>query len=345
MKTRAEQLNAQLQRLTSSLPVFMVTGDEPLQHAESCDAIRAWLRQAGFTERDVMHVDAGFSWERLLESANALSLFADRKIIELRLGSQKLDKQASALLQRYLDNPAPDNVLLIQADRLDAGAKKSAWFKQVEKSGLVVEIWPVEPEQLPQWMSQRAAAQGLQLSSDALQLLCARIEGNLLAAKQELDKLNLLYPNQTIDAEQVVEAVADSSRYDIFALSDAVLMRDPARCQKILQVLRQEGIEATLVLWALTREIRSLLNLQRGLASGVPYDTLCQREKIWGKRKPLMRKACQQTPAARLEGLLVLSHDIDLAIKGQLNSCPWLLLSSLTLELSGCQLGLPHPVH
>lgn len=345
MKTRAEQLSSQLQRLNTPLPVFMVTGDEPLQHAESCDAIRAWLRKADFSEREVMHVDAGFAWEGLLESANALSLFADRKIIELRLGSHKLDKKASGLLQRYLDNPAPDNVLLIQADRLDAGAKKSAWFKQVEACGLVVEIWPIEPEQLPQWIQQRASSQGLQLSADALQLLCARIEGNLLAAKQELDKLNLLYPNQTIDTEQVIEAVADSSRYDIFALSDAVLMRDPARCQKILHVLRQEGVEATLVLWALTREIRSLLSLQRGLASGVPYDTLCQREKIWGKRKPLMRKASQQISAERLEALLVLSHDIDQAIKGQLNSCPWLLLSSLTLELSGCQLGLAHPVH
>jgi len=345
MKTRAEQLNAQLQRLTSPPPVFMVTGDEPLQHAESCDAIRAWLRQAGFTERDVMHVDAGFSWESLLENANALSLFSDRKIIELRLGNQKLDKRASTLLQRYLDNPAPDNTLLIQAGRLTADAKRSAWFKQVEKNGLVVEIWPVEPEQLPTWISQRAAALGLSLSGDALQLLCARIEGNLLAAKQELDKLNLLYPGQAIDAEQVVEAVADSSRYDVFALSDAVLARDPARCQKILHVLRQEGVEATLVLWALTREIRTLLNIQRGLTTGVPYDTLCQRERIWGKRKPLMRKASQQIPATQLESLLKLSHDIDQAIKGQLKSSPWLLLSCLTLELSGHSLGLPHPIH
>lgn len=135
MKTRAEQLNAQLQRLNQPLPVFMVSGDEPLQHAESCDAIRAWLRQAGFTERDVMHVDAGFAWERLLESANALSLFAERKIIELRLGSQKPDKQASGLLQRYLDNPAPDNVLLIQADRLDAGAKKAPGTSRWKSAG------------------------------------------------------------------------------------------------------------------------------------------------------------------------------------------------------------------
>jgi DNA polymerase-3 subunit delta len=343
MKTRAEQLSAQLQRLATPLPVFMVTGEEPLLHAESCDAIRAWLRQAGFTEREVMEVDAGFAWERLLESANALSLFADRKIIELRLGSQKLDKRASALLQRYLDDPAPDTAVLLQADRLDAGSKKSAWFRQVEACGLVVEVWPLEHEQLPQWLSQRASAQGMTLSGDALQLLCTRIEGNLLAAKQELDKLNLLYPDQTITAEQVVEAVTDSSRYDIFALGEAVLTHDPARSQKILQVLRQEGVEATLVLWTLAREIRTLLTLQRGLACGVPYERLCQRERIWGKRKPLLHKASQQIPTPRLEALLILSHDIDRAIKGQLDACPWLLLSTLALELAGCHLGLPQP--
>ncbi len=345
MKTRPDQLAGQLKKLKGNLPVYMVTGDEPLQHAESCDRIRQSLRDAGFTEREVMHVDAGFSWESLLESANALSLFAERKIIELRLGGQKLDKKASGLLQRYLENPAPDNALLIMADRLDAGAKKSAWFKQVEKAGLVVEIWPIEADQLPGWLTQRARTLGLELSADAVQLLGSRIEGNLLAARQELDKLSLLYPNQTIDVEQVIEAVADSSRFDIFALSDALLQHDPARCQKILLVLRQEGVEATLVLWGVSREIRTLLNVQRGLANGQAYDTLCQREKIWGKRKALVRKASQKLPARKLEQMLVLCHDIDQAIKGQIKADPWLLLSALTLELSGCHLNLPTPVH
>lgn len=345
MKTRPEQLASQLQRLKTPLPVYMVTGDEPLQHAESGDRIRQSLRDAGFTERDVMHVDAGFSWETLLESANALSLFAERKIIELRLGSQKLDKKASALLQRYLDNPAPDNALLILADRLDAGAKKSAWFKQVEKCGLVVEIWPLETDQLPAWLSQRAQGLGLELTADAVQLLGSRIEGNLLAARQELDKLSLLYPAQKVDVEQVIEAVADSSRFDIFALGDALLQHDPARCQKILLVLRQEGVDATLVLWGVSREIRTLLNVQRGLANGQAYDSLCQREKIWGKRKVLVRKASQKLSTRKLEQALVLCHDIDQAIKGQLRADPWLLLSTLTLELSGCSLNLPAPVH
>lgn len=345
MKTRPDQLLNQLQRLKAPLPVYMVTGDEPLQHAECCDHIRQSLRSAGFTEREVMHVEGGFAWESLLESANALSLFAERKIIEIRLGGQKLDKKASGLLQRYLDNPAPDNTLLIMADRLDAGAKKSAWFKQVEKNGLVVEIWPIEADQLPGWLSQRARSLGLELTPDAIQLLGTRIEGNLLAARQELDKLSLLYPGQKIDVDQVIEAVADSSRFDIFALSDALLQRDPARCQKILLVLRQEGVEATLVLWGVSREIRTLLNVQRGLANGQAYDSLCQREKIWGKRKALVRKASQRTPADKLEQMLMLCHDIDQAIKGQIKADPWLLLSTLTLELSGCHLNLPTPIH
>ncbi|MBA4503464.1 DNA polymerase III subunit delta [Marinobacterium marinum] len=345
MKVKPDQLGAQLKRLKAPLPVYMVTGDEPLQHAESCDRIRRSLRDAGFTERDVMHVETGFSWESLLESANALSLFAERKIIELRLGGQKLDKKASGLLQRYLDNPAPDNALLILADRLDAGTKKSAWFKEVEKAGLVVEIWPIDTDQLAGWLNQRARTLGLELTGDAVQLLGTRVEGNLLAAQQELDKLSLLYPGHKIDVEQVVEAVADSSRFDIFALSDALLQRDPARCQKILLVLRQEGVEATLVLWGISREIRTLLNVQRGLNNGQAYDSLCQREKIWGKRKAIVRKASQQLPTRTLEEMLSLCHDIDQAIKGQLKADPWLLLSTLTLELSGCQLNLPAPVH
>lgn len=344
MKVRAEQLNNQLKRLSNALPVYLVTGDEPLLCGESSDAIRQHLRDLGFGERDVMHVDASFSWESLLESANALSLFAERKIIELRLGGQKLNRAASDLLQRYLDNPAPDNALLILCDRLDRSSKQSAWFKKVEQCGLVVEIWPIEPEQLPQWLAQRAAARGLSADTDALQLLADRIEGNLLAARQELDKLQLLYPDQTLTAELVVEAVSDSSRFDIFGLTDAALQGQTARCQHILQVLRQEGNEAAVVLWALTRDIRMLHAVNRGLSSGQPYDQICQREKIWGKRKQLVRNTCRRLTQRQLEQLLKQCADIDLAIKGQRRDDPWLQLNQIALALSGCVLPLSIPI-
>lgn len=335
MKVRAEQLHSQLQRQQQALPVYLVTGDEPLLCGESCDAIRAHLRRLGFSEREVMHVDGSFSWESLLESANALSLFAERKLIELRLGGQKLNRSASELLQRYLANPAPDNALLITCNRLDRNSKQSAWFKKVEQSGMAVEVWPVEPEQLPQWLEQRASSLGLQLDPEARQLLADRIEGNLLAARQELDKLALLFPGQTLGADEVIQAVSDSSRFDIFALTDAALQGQSARCLHILQALRQEGNDATVVLWALSREIRMLHAVNRGLAAGQPWERLCQRERIWGKRKLLVRNAAGRLDSSLLERLLAQGAEVDQAIKGQRPDDPWLLLSRITLALAG----------
>lgn len=338
MKLKPDQLGSHLKRQQEALPVYLVTGDEPLLCGESIDAIRAHLRALGFSEREVMHVDSGFSWDSLLESANALSLFAERKIIEIRLGSQKLNRAASDLLQKYLANPAPDNALLIICDRLDRSSKQSAWFKKVEQTGIAVEVWPIEADQLVQWLGQRAASQNVQLEPEALQLLADRIEGNLLAARQELDKLALLYPGQRLTAEQVVQAVSDSSRFDIFALTDAALSGDAGRCQHILQVLRQEGNEAAVVLWGLTREIRMLHRVILAVASGQPWDPLCQRERIFGKRKNLVRTASRRLRPEQLEQMLDLASSTDMAIKGQRPDDPWLLLNQMTLTLSGCQI-------
>ncbi|MBY4676218.1 DNA polymerase III subunit delta [Marinobacterium arenosum] len=339
MKIKPEQLGQHLKK--GLAPVYLITGDEPLLAEESCDLLRAELQAQGFSEREVLHVDGGFKWEYLLECANALSLFAERKLIELRLGGQKLSKPASEILQEYLANPAPDNVLLILADKLDGGSKKSAWFKAIEKTGLVVEIWPVEANQLPGWLRQRAAQLGLSLDEEAVQLLCGRVEGNLLAAKQELDKLSLLYPGQTLTADTVIDAVSDSSRYDIYGLTDAAVQGQAARTQKILQVLRQEGTEGPVALWALSREIRTLLTIQQGLQAGVPYDTLCQREKIWGKRKQLLRKAAQRCQPALLMELLERCFRVDQIIKGARAGDLWLELSAICLALAGKPIRLP----
>ncbi|WP_027858867.1 DNA polymerase III subunit delta [Marinobacterium jannaschii] len=338
MKLRQDQLAS---RLNSNVaPVYLICGDEPLLSEESSDTLRHHFQKQGFTEREVLHVESGFKWEYLLECANALSLFAERKIIELRLGSQKLNKQSSEILREYLSNPGPDNVLLIIAGKLDAAAKKSAWFKAIDKEGVIVEIWPVEADQLAQWIRQRAAQLGLQMDNSAVQLLCDRIEGNLLAAKQELAKLQLLFGNQPLDAETVMDAVSDSSRYDIYGLTDAALQGNAGRCNKILQVLKQDGTEPPIVLWALSREIRALIAVQQGLSQGMQYDTLCQREKIWGKRKNLVRRAAQKLPTTALSQLLGRCGEIDKTIKGAAIGDPWLLLSEVILGLCGIRLAL-----
>ncbi|MAY41814.1 MULTISPECIES: DNA polymerase III subunit delta [unclassified Neptuniibacter] len=333
MKLRPEQLSSQLKKSLS--PVYLITGDEPLISEECSDLVRINLQQQGFSEREVLHVDAKFSWEYLLECANALSLFAEKKIIELRLGSQKLNKKSSEILQSYLANPSPDNILLITADKIDGNAKKSAWFKAVDKSGVVVEIWPVEAEQLPNWIRQRAAQIELQLDEEAIQLLCDRIEGNLLAAKQELSKLSLLFPRQVVTADDVIDSVSDSSRYDIYGLTDAALNGQAPRCYKILQVLKQDGTEPPIILWALSKELRTLAAIQQAQQNGQSFDAVCQRERIWGKRKPLARKAAQRLSTQQINTALKQCAEVDKTVKGMAIGDAWLLLSSIALTLAG----------
>jgi len=339
MKLRPTDLPAKLSS-NPVFPVYLVYGDEPLLSLESCDYIRRFLSQKGFSEREVFQVDGHFSWEGTLQSTNALSLFSEQKILEIRLGESKINKADSQHLQAYLDNPAPDTTLLLVADKLDAGSKKSAWYSTIDKLGLMVEIWPLEPQQLPGWLIQRGIALGLHLDTEAAQLLSDRVEGNLLAARQELDKLRLLCADGQISAEQILEAVSDNSRYDVFALMDAALMRQPVRCQKILQVIRQEGVEAPVVLWAITREIRTLYALMQGLSRGMSADALCQKEKVWGKRKGPVLKACQRLHLDDLEKMLSQAALADHAIKGQGQHDPWLIMAQLVLALAGAALPL-----
>ena len=339
MKIKPEQLANKLSQQPA--PVYLITGDEPLIVEESCDLLRQHLNNIGFTERETLHAESGFKWEYLLECANALSLFAEQKIIELRLGGSKPNKQASDILRQYLERPAEDNVLLLIADKLDASAKKSAWFKAVDQQGIIVEIWPVELQQLPGWVSNRARQIGLNLEQEAVQLLCERIEGNLLAAKQELDKLNLLYAGQSVTADMVVDSVSDSSRYDIYGLTEAAIQQQVPRCSKIIEVLRQEGTEAAVALWAISREVRSLTVIQQGLQNGVPYATICQKERIWGKRKNSLRAAAQRLPADSLRQMLTRCSEADSQIKGATGD-PWLTLTGITLQLAGVELSLNH---
>lgn len=337
MKIKPEQLASKLSQQPA--PVYLITGDETLLIEESCDLLRQHLHQIGFSERETLHVESGFKWEYLLECANALSLFAEQKIIELRLGKQKLNKPASEILRHYLQQPPEDNVLLIIADKLDASAKKSAWFKAIDQQGIIVEVWPIELQQLPHWINQRAQQIGLTLENDASQLLCERIEGNLLAAKQELDKLNLLYAGQNVTVDMVMDSVSDSSRYDIYGLTEAAILQQVPRCTKIIDVLRQEGTEASVALWAIARDIRALIMIKNGLQKGTPFDTLCQRERIWGPRKNQMRNAVQRLSSTQLSQMLSRCSEADAQIKGEPGDA-WLTLTGIILQLAGIELLL-----
>lgn len=337
MKVYANQLRNHLNK--SALPaVVLVSGDEPLQMAECCDAIREVARAQGYLEREVMHVETGFDWNRLLEEANALSLFARERILELRLPNAKPGTQGGKALQEYCANPAPDTLLLITMGKLESAASKSKWYKSVDAAGLVVQVWPIERAQLPRWIEQRMRSLKLQPGPEVAEMLSDRVEGNLLAASQEIEKLRLLYGEGPISAEQLLQAVADSARYDVFGLVDSALLGDAARVNRMIEGLRAEGEEPVLMLWALAREIRTLLAIAfEGRQAGIT-DGLLGRHRVWDKRKAAVRAGLQRHSYPRWVQMLEQTAQIDRIIKGQAKGSPWDEITALAMRIAGVNL-------
>ena len=343
MKLTPAQLGKHLQ--SQLAPVYVVSGDEHLLCQEACDAIRAACRAQGFSERQVFHVDKNFDWGQLYAAGASLSLFAEKKLIELRIdGGKPGDKGAAALLD-YLARPAEDTLLLISLPKLDGSTQKTKWAKALieGQNSQFVQIWPVESSQLPAWIRQRLANAGLAASPEAVELIAARVEGNLLAAQQEIEKLKLMAEGNQIDVATVQAAVADSARFDVFGLIDAALNGEAQHSLRMLEGLRGEGVEAPVILWALAREIRLLAGLAQQFAAGVPLDKAFAscRPPVWDKRRPLLSKALQRHPHARWQQMLGDAQRIDAQIKGQAEGSPWNGLSRLCLLLAGQRLHLP----
>ncbi len=333
-KLRPEQLSAALGKKLA--PVYLVSGDEPLLVQETCDEIRRAARRAGFDERELYHGEPGFDWERLLAAANSLSLFADRKLIELRIASGKPGEKGAKALLQYSQAASEDTLLLVVTPKLDGSAQRSKWFKALEYAGVVVQIWPVTPQQLPRWIGQRLQAAGLKADSQAIDILASRVEGNLLAASQEIEKLKLLATEKGfVTAEIMANAVADSARYDVFGLVDKALHGDARAAVKNLLGLKGEGTDATVVLWALAREIRTLSQIAHATAQGQNFDTAARQAGVWDKRKALVKNAVRRLKQPQLQLLLRKANMIDKAIKGMHSASPWDELMDLTLNLAG----------
>ncbi|WP_425913370.1 DNA polymerase III subunit delta [Pseudomonas sp. GWSMS-1] len=341
MKLNPAQLGKHLQGTLS--PVYVISGDEPLLCQEAADAIRAATRQQGFSERQVFNADNNFDWGNLLQAGASLSLFAEKRLLELRIATGKPSDKGAALLE-YLARPAEDTVLLISLPKLDGNAQKSKWGKALIDGTQVqfVQIWPVDAHQLPQWIRQRLAQAGLSASAEAVDMIAIRVEGNLLAAAQEIEKLKLLAKGTQIDVDTVQASVADSARFDVFGLIDAALNGEAAHALRMLEGLRGEGVEPPVILWALAREIRLLATLAQQHAQGMPLDKAFSsaRPPVWDKRRPLVSKALQRLSASRWAALLEDAQHIDAQIKGQAMGDPWSGLSLLTLSLCGQRLRL-----
>lgn len=335
MKLAPEQLPGQLK--TRLAPVYLISGDEPLQLGEAADAVRATARAQGYTEREVFDVERGFDWNLLRSASANLSLFAARRVLDVRLGSAKPAEEGAEALMAFAADPAPDTVLLVTCGKLDRGG--GAWATALEQAGVMVQVWPVEPRQLPAWLERRLRSRGLAPDADAVSLLAERVEGNLLAAVQEVEKLLLLRGPGPVDAAAVRDATADSARYDAFKLVDAALAGDRARTVRILEGLRQEGSEPPAIVGALTYTLRELANLAWEIEAGTPAQQVLG--KVWQQRRPLFQQALKRGRARDWQRLLARAARVDRVSKGQAPGQPWDELLNLAGSLAG--LRLPGP--
>ena len=329
MRLKPDQLNAALQKGLAS--VYFLSGDEPLQLGEMADAIRKAARATGYNSREIFSVDSTFSWSQLALAADSMSIFSDKKIIELRIPSSTVGTEGAKALSTYCQRLPADTLLLISIGKLASATLKSRWLESIDKVGVVIQVWALDGQDLLNWLQQRLLQRGLHVDTDGIKLLASRIEGNLLAADQEITKLYVLYGAGQLSTAQIADAVADSSRYDVFKLMDWVLAAQTNRIIKILAALRAEGIAAPVILWALTREARSLIHIKLALAGGQHKDTVFRNNQIWDKRKPLVDKALTRLNLQQLNSILVLAAQADRQIKGQQSGDAWETLLAVCL--------------
>jgi DNA polymerase-3 subunit delta len=341
MQLRADGLEAHLSKKLAAL--YVITSDEHLLALEAADRIRAQARSAGFTEREVLVAERHFKWGELLAAQQSMSLFGDRKLIELRLPSGKPGKDGGQALQAYAAHFAPgaeagDTLTLISFPKLDWQSQKSAWVGALQQAAVYIDIPVVERAQLASWIGQRLSAQGQSTDPLALEFMVERVEGNLLAAHQEIRKLGLLYPEGRLAFEQVQDAVLNVARYDVFKLSEAMLSGDIARLVRMLDGLQAEGEALPLVLWAVAEEIRMLLKLKLASNEGRPLPMLMKEYRIWGPRERLMGPALQRLSLANLQQAMAMAAQLDRMIKGlrakSFAGDPWDALLQLAMKIA-----------
>ncbi|MCW7536619.1 DNA polymerase III subunit delta [Aquabacterium sp. A7-Y] len=339
MQLRLDQLNAHLQR--ELRPLYTLWGDEALLVQEACDAIRAAARRAGHTERTVHTVvGAHFDWGELLGAAQALSLFADKRLIEIRIPGGKPGKEGSEALQRYCERLGDDLVTIVVLPRLDKTTQSSGWFTALDGAGVTVRIDPVDRKVLPQWIAQRLALQdqrvlGGEEGQRTLAFFADRVEGNLLAAHQEIQKLGLLYPPGELSFEQVEVAVLNVARYDVFKLSEAVLAGQVGRVLRMLDGLEAEGEAAVLVHWTLAEDIRMLKRVKDALLAGRPLPMALREQRVWGVKEKLFERVLPRLSDRSVDALLDAAQVCDGLVKGLRHpdwpAEPWAALRRLAL--------------
>ena len=331
MQIKPAQLDTHLAQHLA--PCYLISGDEPLIVQECADAIRRAARAGGCTERQRIHISGKDDWLELGHAAGSLSLFAERKLIEVQLPSGKPSTEGSKAIQECLAS-SPEDVLLIVSGRIDKQSQKSKWYLALDQAGVVMPIWPVAPADLPRWISERMASVGLAAEADAVALMAERLEGNLLAAAQEIEKLKLLHGNKQITASMIADTVSDNARYDAFRLVDVALSGDARGAVRTLRGLRGEELQPPMLLWAVAREVRLLADLKRDVAAGTSIDRAMQQKGVWRNRQGLVKTALNRLSGRELAEMQTLSFQVDGSSKGFLLGEPWSLLERLLIVMA-----------
>jgi len=335
MRLKAGQLSSFLKR-NDLAPVYLVSGDEPLQLMECADAIRQHARRLDFGERVVFTVESGFDWNTLLAETATASLFSPKRLVELRMGDNSPGKEGGAVLAQYADKPPADTVLIISAGKFDKQAQQSKWFTALDRAGVVVQVWPLTAEELPEWIRQRLLERGRSIDPQALVLLADQVEGNLLAAIQEIDKLCLITDNEQIGADDVNHSVSDNARFEVFALLEAAMAGDARRCARMLSGLRGEGLDPIEIHRPLLWEFRRVCSMAVQSASGTSLDRLYSEYRVWNdQRKQAVRLILRRCKPRQLHALLRRALRLERMVKSSDQVMAWQELLELLLAIAG----------
>lgn len=316
-------------------PVYVISGDEPLQVQECADAVRAAARAAGYLGRELFVADADFDWQQLAASCDALSLFSEQRVLELKVPTGKVGKAGAEVLKAYAVRPADDAILLVNAGKFERSVLNSAWYKALDKLGVTLQIWPLKAQELPAWINTRLAAKGFRAEREAVSLLVERIEGNMLAAAQEIEKLSLIYEPGPLAAKDIIAAVANSARYSVFDLTEAALAGNAQRCLKVLQALEGEGLEPILAWHTLVTDLRSVVQVSQRLQGGAPLPQAMNDAKVWKMRQPLVSAAVKRMGYNAWLDVLRRADELDQLLKGRRPGQIWLELTELCLSVCG----------
>ena len=333
MKLEAYQLAASVQK--QWMPVYMVSGSEPLQQIEAVDLIRRKAREKGYLNREVLHVEGQFDWGQLPALCQSQSLFADKNLIELNLPTAKPGAQGSAMIVKVMDQLSEDNVIIIITGKLDKSSKNTKWYKAVNNAGVVVDVWPLEGQKLLTWLRERAIKKGLLLDNDGLKILLQRVEGNLLAVVQELDKLYAIYGAKQLSVDDIASSVEDNARFDVFKLTDGIMSGNVQRVSRVLNGLMAEKLAAPVVLWAITRELRMLETLSYAKSQSLSVEKVFQKNRVWDSKKSGYLNALSRGTLKHWQSLIKDCCDADMITKGAKEGSEWVVIEQVCLK--ACQ--------